>query len=397
MREERAMRNLCIDACYGSLNKKNEELCGDRVQIIKSDDNTLLVLSDGLGSGVKANILSTLTSKIISTMISRGATIEDTVETIAQTLPVCKVRGLAYSTFMILQVSKDGSAYLVEYDNPPCILLRDGKVFPFEYTEKNIAGKPVRESRFKAKDGDTFIIVSDGVTQAGMGETLSFGWGWEEVAKYIAQPEHGKKSPPRLIMDVLGVCRELYLGKPGDDTTVSVMKIMQPQTVSILSGPPKDPADDSKIVNDFIQTAGIHIVSGGTTSEILARELGKEVIVNMDFSDSDLPPTATIDGIDLATEGVLTVRKVLDILDDYEKDPASQKMIDKLDTSDGAAQMAKILIEQCTDLNLFIGKTINPAHRNGDFPVELRVKRRILDDLADAMTRLGRTVERTYY
>lgn len=330
-------------------------------------------------------------------MISRGATIEDTVETIAQTLPVCKVRGLAYSTFMILRVSKDGSAYLVEYDNPPCILLRGGAVFPFEYTEKSIAGKPVRECRFTAQDGDTFIIVSDGVTQAGMGETLSFGWGWEEVAKYIAQPEHGKKAPPRLIRDVLGVCRELYLGKPGDDTTVSVMKIMKPQTVSILSGPPKNPSDDSKMVSDFMQTDAIHIVSGGTTSEILARELGKEVIVNMDYSDSDLPPTAAIEGIDLATEGVLTVRKVLDIIDDYEKDPASQKMIDELDTGDGAAQMAKILIEQCTSLKLFIGKAVNPAHRNGDFPVELRVKRRILDDLADAMTRLGRTVERTYY
>ena len=296
------MKNLCIDACYGSLNKKNEELCGDRVQIVKSEENTLLVLSDGLGSGVKANILSTLTSKIISTMISRGATIEDTVETIAQTLPVCKVRGLAYSTFMILQVAKDGSAYLVEYDNPPCILVREGKIFPFDYNEKTIAGKPVRESRFTAQDGDTFIIVSDGVTQAGMGETLSFGWGWEEVAEYISQPQRLKVSPPRLIRNVLGVCRELYLGKPGDDTTVSVMKIMRPQKVSLLSGPPKDPADDAKIVADFMDTAGIHIVSGGTTSEILARELGKEILVNMDYSDSDLPPTATIEGIDQATE-----------------------------------------------------------------------------------------------
>ena len=391
------MKNLCIDACYGSLNKKNEELCGDRVQIVKSEENTLLVLSDGLGSGVKANILSTLTSKIISTMISRGATIEDTVETIAQTLPVCKVRGLAYSTFMILQVAKDGSAYLVEYDNPPCILVREGKVFPFDYNEKTIAGKPVRESRFTAQDGDTFIIVSDGVTQAGMGETLSFGWGWEEVAEYLSQPQRLKVSPPRLIRNVLGVCRELYLGKPGDDTTVSVMKIMRPQKVSLLSGPPKDPADDAKIVADFMDTAGIHIVSGGTTSEILARELGKEILVNMDYSDSDLPPTATIEGIDLATEGVLTMRKVLDIIDDYERDPSSQKMIDEMDTGDGAAQLAKILIEQCTDLSLFIGKAVNIAHRNNDFPVELRVKRRILDDLADAMVRLGRTVERHYY
>ena len=119
MTETTAMDSICIDACYNSLIKKNEELCGDRVQVINSPESMLLVLSDGLGSGVKANILSTLTSKIISTMISRGASIEDTVDTIAHTLPVCKVRGIAYSTFMILSIRKDGSGYLAEYDNPP--------------------------------------------------------------------------------------------------------------------------------------------------------------------------------------------------------------------------------------------------------------------------------------
>ncbi len=391
------MKNLCVEACYGSLNKKNEELCGDRVQIVKSPENTLLVLSDGLGSGVKANILSTLTSKIISTMISRGASIEDTVETIAQTLPVCKVRGLAYSTFMILQIAKDGSGYLVEYDNPPCIYIRDGKETPFDYNEKTIAGKPVRESRFKAASGDTFVIVSDGVTQAGMGETLSFGWGWEAVSEYIAKLGKTDLTPPRLIRNVLGVCKDLYLGKPGDDTTVSVMRLMIPQPVAIFSGPPKNKEDDARIVNDFISAPGIHIVSGGTTSEVLARETGVSIEVDMDYCDSDLPPIASIKGIDLATEGVLTMRRVLEILDMYEKDPSSQEMLDILDTKDGASMLAKILIEKCTDLKLFIGRAINPAHRMSDFPVELRVKSHILDDLAASMERLGRNAEKTYY
>ena len=148
--------------------------------MINTPESTLLVLSDGLGSGVKANILSTLTSKIISTMISRGASIEDTVDTIAHTLPVCKLRGIAYSTFMILHICKDGKGYIVEYDNPPCMLIRDGRHIPFDYEEKTIEGKLVRESRFTAKPGDYFVIVSDGVTQAGMGETLAFGWGCDE-------------------------------------------------------------------------------------------------------------------------------------------------------------------------------------------------------------------------
>jgi len=391
------MEKLCIETCFSSLNKKNEELCGDRVQLVNTAESALLVLADGLGSGVKANILSTLTSKIISTMISRGATIEDTVDTIAHTLPVCKVRGLAYSTFMILQISKNGIGYLVEYDNPPCILLRNGKKVPFDYQEKNIGGKPVRESHFNVYPGDYYFIVSDGVTQAGMGETLSFGWGQDALTEYISNLCIEGLSPPRIIQNVLSVCKDLYLGKPGDDTTVSVVHILKHQDVSIFSGPPKNPEDDSRIVSDFIATEAIHVVSGGTSSEILARELGRDLVVNIDYGKLDFPPTASIKGIDLVTEGVMTIKSTLEMINKYLIDPVSPEIIDELDVPSGASKLAKILIEQCTDLKLFIGKAVNPAHQNQDFPAELRVKWRLMEDLAASMSKLGRSVEKLYY
>lgn len=391
------MEKLCIEACYSSLNKKNEELCGDRVQLVNSAGSMLLVLSDGLGSGVKANILSTLTSKIISTMISSGASIEDTVDTIAHTLPVCKERGLAYSTFMILQISKDGKGYLVEYDNPPCILLRNGEKTSLDYKEKNIGGKPVRESHFDAYPGDYYFIVSDGVTQAGMGETLSFGWGMDALTEYISQLCIKELSPPKVIQNVLSVCKDLYLGMPGDDTTVSVVHIMKHQTVSLFSGPPEDPQDDSRIVSDFIATNAIHIVCGGTSSEILARELGRDLIVKIDCENSDFPPTAYIKGIDLVTEGVMTIKNTLEIINKYILDPVSQETADAISASSGASKLAKILIEQCTDLKLFVGKAINPAHQNKDFPLELRVKWRLIEEMAASMLKLGRRVEKYYY
>lgn len=397
MMEKTTTESLCIDACYNSLIKKNEELCGDRVEVINSPDSMLLVLSDGLGSGVKANILSTLTSKIISTMISRGASIEDTVDTIAHTLPVCKLRGIAYSTFMILHIQKNGDGYLVEYDNPPCMLIRGGRHVPFSYEEKTIEGKLVRESRFKAMPGDYFVIVSDGVTQAGMGETLAFGWGCDEVAEFLCGPCAEKLSAPRVIGRVLDVAKDLYLGKPGDDTTVSIAHIMTPQVVSLFSGPPKNPEDDARLVRDYMATQGLHIVSGGTSSEILSRELKKPLRVDIDYTDDDIPPTASIEGIDLVTEGVMTLKRVIEMVERYISSPATPAMTAELDGGHGAAKLAKILIEQCTHLNLFIGKAVNPAHQNADFPTELRLKFRLLDDLAESMTKLGRCVEKRYY
>ncbi len=397
MTETTAMDSICIDACYNSLIKKNEELCGDRVQVINSPDSMLLVLSDGLGSGVKANILSTLTSKIIYTMISRGASIEDTVDTIAHTLPVCKVRGIAYSTFMILHIRKDGRGYLAEYDNPPCMLIRNGRHIPFDYEEKTIEGKLVRESRFTAQEGDYFVIVSDGVTQAGMGETLTFGGGCDEVADFLCGPCGEKRSAPRVINRVLDVAKDLYLGKPGDDTTVSIAHILPRQQVSLFSGPPKNPEDDSRIVKDYIETQGLHIVSGGTSSEILARELKRPLRVNIDYPDSDNPAAAEVEGIDLVTEGVMTLKRAIEMVEEYIDRPAVPRMIDELDDPHGAAKLAKILIERCTHLNLFIGKAVNPARPTPAFTPELRVKSRMLADLAAVMTRLGRHVEKKYY
>ncbi len=391
------MDSLCIETCYNSLNKKNEELCGDRVQVIKSPDGVLLVLSDGLGSGVKANILSTLTSKIISTMISRGASLEDTVDTIAHTLPVCKYRGIAYSTFMILHIARDGEGYLAEYDNPPCMMIRNCRHVPFQYEEKTIEGKLIREARFKAEPGDYFVIVSDGVTQAGMGETLSFGWGCEEVAKFLCEPCGEKLSAPRVISDVLGVASDLYLGKPGDDTTVSVAHVLPPKTVNLFSGPPKDPQDDARLVQDYITSEGMHIVSGGTSSEILARELKRPLHVNINYDDSDLPPTASIEGIDMVTEGVLTLKRVIELIGACSETRADPETTRQLDAHDGAAMLAKVLAEECTDLKLFIGRAVNPAHQNPDFPTELRVKSRLLDDLGAAMEKLGRHVEKKHY
>ena len=168
-----------------SLNKHGEELCGDNVVIARRPDSVIMVLSDGLGSGVKANILATLTTKIAATMLEMGASLEEVVETVGHSLPVCQVRDLAYSTFTILQIFSDGRVYLAEFDNPAVFYLHRGELTEIPKTERYIGDKKVKEARFQAEIGDFLVAISDGVVHAGIGGVLNLGWQWSNVARFL--------------------------------------------------------------------------------------------------------------------------------------------------------------------------------------------------------------------
>jgi serine phosphatase RsbU (regulator of sigma subunit) len=217
--------SLYIDASYESLNKFNEELCGDKVEIIRNRDSVIVVLADGLGSGVKANILATLTSKIIGTMLTEGASVDEAVETIVNTLPVCRERGIAYSTFSILQVFYSGKAYLAEFDNPSMIRLKKGVFVDVERENRAINGKRILESRFSVSPGDLFVMMSDGVIHAGIGSTLNMGWQWENVRDYIAKTYRPDMSARNMSKLLISACDNLYSRMPGDDATAVAIKI----------------------------------------------------------------------------------------------------------------------------------------------------------------------------
>lgn len=386
-----------VDVAYRSLNKYGEELCGDKVKICRTDDSVIMVLADGLGSGVKANILSTLTSTIISTMLKNGATVEQAVETIVSTLPTCSVRKLAYSTFSILQVFDNGEAYLVEFDNPACIFIRGGKLQELAREYKEYAGKNVTESRFTVMPGDVLTLVSDGVIYAGVGSILNFGWKWENVAAWMQKAAQKEQSAPRLAVSLSQAIGELYMDKPGDDSTVLVAKVSPKCVVNMLSGPPKNKEDDARIVHDFMTSPGKRVVCGGTSANIVARILNRRVETTLNYSDPSIPPTATIEGVDLVTEGVLTLSRTVDILKEYVKSDPDTYYFKKLDEDNGAARIAKLLLENCTDFNVFIGTAINPAHQNPGLPTDLSIKLKLIDEVCSLMERLGRRVKKVYY
>lgn len=391
------MKQLFMENGFVSLNKKNEELCGDRVEVKQSETtgNFTMVLADGLGSGVKANILSTLTSKIIATMIDSEMPIEDCVTTIAQTLPICSVRQVAYATFTIIRVCDDEMVHLIQYDNPEVIMLRDGKSVDYERVEKVIADKKIYESLIPLRLGDVYIAMSDGVIHAGVGKTLNFGWERPNVIEYVEQYYRSDMSAKAVSMLVSEACNDLYMGAPGDDTTVAALRIRERQVVTLLIGPPVNPADDQKVMELFFAQGGKTIVCGGTTSTIVANYLGEKIETKLDYIDPTIPPIGYIKGVDLCTEGVLTMKHVVEIAKRYvHTDRPRNEWEGK---KDGASLIAQMLFEQATDVNLFIGRAMNPAHQNPNMPIDLSIKLRLIDDLSECLTKMGKRITVSYF
>ena len=389
--------NISIDASYKSLNKHHEELCGDKVEILKTEDSDIMILADGMGSGVKANILATLTSKILGTMFLNGAGIDDCVETITKTLPVCQVRQVAYSTFSILQIFHNGEAYLVEFDNPSCVFIRDGKLLTVPYIERIMENKAIREYRFKVQLNDCFILMSDGVIHAGVGKILNFGWTWNSMADYALTATNLTLSASRLAAMLTKACDDLYMQVPGDDTTVAIARIINTKVVHLFTGPPSSKEDDDLLIRDFMKDEAKRIISGGTSANIASRILGKKIHTSLNYTDPSLPPVAQMDDMDLVTEGVLTLSRALTLMKLYVKGNIDESFFDELDKDNGGSKIAKLIIEDCTVLDMFVGKAINEAHQNPGLPFDLSIRMHLVDQIKDAVLKMGKKVTVKYY
>ena len=390
------MIDLCSDIVYKSINHYGEQLCGDHVEIVEpSDDSTVIVLSDGLGSGVKASILSTLTSKIISTMLAEGMSLEECVETIAATLPVCSVRGVAYSTFTILHFIRNQTAEIIQYDNPQVIAIRDGQIWDYPKTESNIGGKTIYKTSVRLQENDIFIAMSDGCPHAGIGISYNFGWKRDDIAEYMLSASYGGYTAKTLSTMLVDECNRLYEGKPGDDATACVVRIRKRVPMNLLFGPPSNRDESDRMMSLFFSKEGKHIVCGGTTSTIAAKYLHKPLKASLNFEESDIPPTAEIEGVDLVTEGVITINRVLEYAKDYLGD---NKLYETWSfKKDGASQISRLLFEEATDINFYVGRAINPAHQNPDLPINFNIKMNLVDQLSKCLVKMGKKIKVSYF
>ena len=381
-----------VDFAYGSLFKYKEELGGDKVEFYSDDDVFVMALADGLGSGVKANILATLTSKIGVTMLKEKMKLDDVVETISRTLPISPTLNIAYSTFTLIRVDQGGMAYIAEFDNPSVIFLRDGDFLKLDWNERIIYKKRIRETSIQLKHNDNLILISDGYKFAGKNGNWIKPWTYEDTCHYIKKCYLKEMNAKEMTNNILDLFNELYYYEPIDDTTVATLKIIRDKKVVLLSGPPVDKSRDSEIVNKFKNARGKKIICGGTTARIVSRELKKSYKPGK-IVDKDIPPVGYIEGVDLVTEGVITLQKATSILEhilnttDYEV----------LYKEDGASKLAKMLYEDSLHIKLMVGKSVNQTNQILELSNKLSNKVDILNHLKDVLIKLGKIVDIEYF
>ena len=380
--------NTVWDISVISRNKDGETLCGDQCILEWADDDATVILSDGLGSGVKANILSTLTSTMLTTMLKGDVPIEECVTTVAETLPMCQERKLAYATFTILQTN-GSRVRLIQYDNPSAVFVHDGAIAKYNYSVNFIQEKELHESHLHFDVGDMLVLFSDGVSEAGRGVTTDAGWAQQDIEDFILRNYTPDVSAQRVAASILSTVRTLDLDAMHDDTTIVVARLRERCPVNIMIGPPESKDDDLSTIRLFFGKEGKHIVCGGTTAKAVAEYLGVKVRTLPGSGTEEVPPMSEIHGVDLATEGVVTINATMERIKAYLADGMYTLELARM--KDGASRLALILLEEATEINVLFGNAINLAQQDGDFGFERKLQ--LVQELRDMLTMAGKTVK----
>ncbi len=344
------------------------------------DGSVVAVLTDGLGSGQQANVCASLTATMAMEYMRASIGLRRAATLIMDALPLCPERHISYSTFTMIHARPEGEVRMIEYENPPATLLRGGEAAPIERTPLTLPrweGRTLRYATFRMGLGDRLFFCSDGVTQAGLGEPETpFGQGLERVVPWLREsigiaPD---VSSHVLCKGAADRATRLDGGRAGDDTTAAMLHYRRPRVTQMLTGCPFDRAQDAAFAALAAQPGVATIVSGGSTADLVARELGRPIDTPLTALDPEVPAGSEIPGIDLVTEGCVTLSKVIALLrnpgPDARVNPAT-KMRDLLLASD--------------QIRIDVGTAINPAHQDPNLPMALDIRRNIVRELAGVL------------
>lgn len=377
------VQDFYIEVNSQQRNHDGEKICGDvfLYRYIKEEDRVIAVLSDGMGHGVKANILATLTSTMALNFTREHKEVDTIAEIIMNTLPVCSERKIAYSTFTIIDIESSGKTNILEYDNPPAIILRGNKEFDPSWKKVVLekgkhAGKVLQTCTFIPEKEDRIVFCSDGVSQSGMGsEEYPFGWERENIVTYASRLITGESSisANMLAAKIVTTAHKNDSYKARDDISCAVIYFREPRKLLICTGPPYEKEKDIELASKVKNYEGKVIICGGTTADIVGRELNRKIVDELVFEDPELPPESFLEGIDLVTEGILTLQKVNEILKTFSNSVHPGK---------GPADKIVKLLMESDEIHFIIGTRINIAHQDPTLPVELEIRRTVVKRIA---------------
>lgn len=364
-------------------NHSGEKICGDIFlsSRIPEENRVLAVLSDGMGHGVKANVLATLTATIALNLSLEHKKATTIAEKIMKALPICSERHISYSTYTIIDINLDeDTVSLLEYDNPKTIIIRGHRVYEPNWEKVQVGNtndkreEDLRAASFVPQLEDRIISCSDGITMSGLGMGLVMGWGRNDLIGYIKKliDANSTISARELSEKIVKKASANDLHNPKDDLTCSVIYFRKPRRTLICTGPPFNMEKDNEFAQKFKEFSGRKIISGATTSEIISREL-KRALVDEAIIDDTLPPSSKMEGVDLVTEGVLTLNKTINILD-KSKNPTLQL------GKGPADQICQILLES-DEINILVGTKINESHHDPSLPVVIEIRRNLIQRL----------------
>jgi len=378
---------LTCEIYYAQKNKSGEEVCGDTIKLKKTEDKTVVSVSDGLGSGIKASILSTLTASMATTMVLHNVPISEVFSSIISTLPTCKVRGISYATLATCNVDHNaGECRIFEYDFPVILFFRSDRLVELEKIEHKVEGRRIYESRIEVRPGDTIFLMTDGISQAGMGTPrFPFGFGIENIVQELKNLLVNKVDLDSITKHLVRLAEALDRGTKGDDATVCAIKIRERRNLTIMVGPPERKENDKVVVEKLINSEGKKVICGGTTSQIVEKILGRQVEIDFSSISEISPPIGYMDGVDLVTEGIITLSQVFRYYENQDSTlgVGAQKLIDLLDESDV--------------ITFLVGRAINPAHQNPLFTHDISLKFRLIHDIAQILEKRGKVVKIEYY
>ncbi|MFO7849099.1 MAG: SpoIIE family protein phosphatase [Spirochaetia bacterium] len=379
------MNNCFLDIDYARINKKTQQVGGDVFlsRKDKAEGRSVSVLSDGLGSGIKANVLATLTTSMAAGCIEGMISIERTAEVIMNSLPVCSKRKISYATFTIIDIDFTGNTRIIEYDNPPFLLIRKGELvetpkkrITFNGTEKR---NTIYSSSFQLQENDRIVVFSDGVPQSGIGnKAFPLGWEFSPAAEWILgvlgkKPALSARELSRAVVN-RSVQNDIYTAR--DDITCAVLHARRPRKILIVSGPPLHAERDRELTDRVTGFQGKIIICGGTTANIISRELGRKIKTDITSLDSELPPTSKMEGIDLVTEGIFTLERTAKLLEQEEH---------RIREKNGATEIIELLRES-DEIEFLVGTRINNAHQDPNIPVGLEIRRNIVSRIGKILT-----------